>query len=420
MGAAEMNRTGAGSAASMLFPRTGKAAAGLVVLGLAGFLGTLLLGQPQAAWRAYLINFLLFSGIAQGGLAVSAMASTVHVRSSTLPQLAESFAAFFPVSLLLFLGLLPGAGYVFPWLGQEFAGQKDVWLSLPFLLSRDFLAFVLLYGTGLAYLYYTLWLRVGASGKGSGLRATLAALWSRKRPDAERYARRRYVFGVLYLIVFCLALSLLAFDLVMAAEPHWYSTLFGAYAFIKAIYTGIGALIILAAVLHLSRVVDYRLRSWEYIDIGKLLLVFCLLWADFFYCQLVVIWYGNIPEETSYVITRTMFAPWNRIAAGVFAVGFVVPFVVLLNRRVKTLPRVMIALCAVVIAGMWLEHYLLLGPALATDAGAIPLSGGEVLISLGFAGALILAVVGYLNQFPETLRPVDEAGAEDAGQNRKL
>jgi hypothetical protein len=65
----------------------------------------------------------------------------------------------------------------------------------------------------------------------------------------------------------------------------------------------------------------------------------------------------------------------------------------------------MILLCGTVIAGMWLEHYLLLGPALAGDA-PISFTGGEGLIALGYAGALILAVVGYLNQFPEALQPV--------------
>jgi hypothetical protein len=49
-------------------------------------------------------------------------------------------------------------------------------------------------------------------------------------------------------------------------------------------------------------------------DIGKLFFAFCLLWADFFYVQLTVIWYGNIPEETHYVIERTVMVPWSKLA----------------------------------------------------------------------------------------------------------
>jgi len=406
MGASAMTGTGA-NGSTRRFAGLGRLAWGMVLLGLAGFVAALLLGEPQTAWRAYLVNFLLFSAIAQGGLAVSAMASTVHVHRSSLPQLAEAFSAFFPVSLLLFLGLIFGAEYIFPWLGQDFAAGKDVWLSLPFLFTRDAVAFVLLYVLGLMYLYYTLWLRVGESAPQTGLRARLAGFWSRRNPDPERYANRRFVLGILYLIAFAAVLSLIGFDLIMAAEPHWYSTLFGAYSFIKALFVGIGALIILSAALHMGRSVSMEIASWEYIDAGKLLLAFCLLWADFFYCQLVVIWYGNIPEETTYVITRTIQAPWNVMAGSVFLLGFVVPFLVLINRRVKTLPAVMTGLCCAIIAGIWLEHYLLLAPALGgAESMVLPLSWADPVISLAFLGIMIRVVLGYLNQFPETLEPV--------------
>jgi hypothetical protein len=400
------------------FAGLGRLAWGMVLLGLVGFVAALLLGEAQTAWRAYLVNFLLFSAIAQGGLAVSAMANTVHVYRSSFPQLAESFSAFFPVSLLLFLGLIPGAEYIFPWLGQDFAAGKDLWLSLPFLFTRDAVAFVLLYALGLMYLYYSLWLRVGESAPQTAFRARLARIWSSRSPDPETFAHRRFVLGILYLIAFAAVLSLVGFDLVMAAEPHWYSTLFGAYSFIKALFVGIGALIILAAALHMGRSVSMEIASWEYIDIGKLLLAFCLLWADFFYCQLVVIWYGNIPEETAYVITRTIQAPWNVMAGTVFALGFVVPFLVLINRRVKTLPALMTGLCCAIIAGMWLEHYLLLAPALGgAESTVLPLSWADPVISLAFLGIMIRVVLGYLNQFPEALEPV--AGSRLQGAEGK-
>jgi len=415
MGATAMTGTGV-NGSTRRFAGLSRLAWGMVLLGLAGFAAALLLGYPQTAWRAYLVNFLLFSAIAQGGLAVSAMASTVHVYRSSLPQLAEAFSAFFPVSLLLFLGLIPGAEYIFPWLGQDFAAGKDFWLSLPFLFTRDVVAFLLLYALGLIYLYYSLWLRVGQSAPQTGFRARLAGFWSRRNPDRQTYEQRRFVAGVVYLIAFAAVLSLVGYDLVMAAEPHWYSTLFGAYSFIKALFVGIGALIILAAALHMGRSVSMEIASWEYIDAGKLLLAFCLLWADFFYCQLVVIWYGNIPEETAYVITRTVQAPWNVLAGSVFVLGFVVPFLVLLNRRVKTIPAVMTGLCCAIIAGMWLEHYLLLAPALGGAKGTVlPLSWADPVIFLAFLGIMIRVVLGYLNQFPETLEPVAASRLHGAG-----
>ncbi|MFP3981473.1 MAG: hypothetical protein ACLFUY_08770 [Desulfobacterales bacterium] len=380
------------------------AALGLVLIGTVAFGWSLAAGRPAAAWRAYLVNFLLFSAIAQGALVFSAMMHTVHAKwSRRLENLAESFAAFFPVSFVLFLGLFFGRAYVFPWMDQDLHG-KEVWLNVPFLFSRDGIALLVLYGLGFAYLYYTLWFKVDAGSPATGLQHRLARLWARRRPDPEKYEHRRYVFGVLYLLAFAVVLSLIGFDLVMAAEPHWYSTLFGAYTFIKAIYVGFGALLILAACTHASRGTGFLLSQSEFIDMGKLFFAFCLAWADFFYCQLVVIWYGNIAEETAYVITRTMLAPWNRVAWAVFIVCFAAPFLILLNRRIKAVPWFMTCLCGIVLIGMWLEHYLLLGPALAGhNGGAIAFSAGDVLIFLGFAGLLIAAVAGYLRQFPGML-----------------
>ena len=60
----------------------------------------------------------------------------------------------------------------------------------------------------------------------------------------------RIVFSILYMLAFALVLSLIGYDLVMGTDPHWYSTLFGAYTFVKAIYIGFGALIILTSILH--------------------------------------------------------------------------------------------------------------------------------------------------------------------------
>ncbi len=382
-------------------------AAALMIIGLLAFAWPLVTGHPETAWQAYLVNFLLFSAIAQGAVLFSAMMNTVQARwSRRFANIAEAFSAFFPISFILFLGLFFGREYVFPWLHHDLHG-KEVWLNVPFLFSRDMVALFILYGLGFIYLYYALWFKIRPDTSGSALKNRLSRWWQKRRPDAEKYEHRRYVFGVLYLLAFAVVLSLIGYDLVMAAEPHWYSTLFGAYAFIKAIYIGFGALIILAAFLHLSKNVPFELSSAEFLDMGKLFFAFCLAWADFFYCQLVVIWYGNISEETSYIIARTVLAPWNRIAWTVFIVCFILPFLILLNRKIKAVPKAMIALCSVVIVGMWLEHYLLLGPALTRQAASMPVAPVEVGVALGFIGLLMAAVFAYFNQFPEML----ESGA---------
>jgi hypothetical protein len=348
----------------------------LVACGLAAFAVEFAGAVPGRAWQAYLINFLLFSAIAQGALLFSALMHTVGARwPGVLAELAEAFAGFFPVSLALFPPLYFGREHLFPWLHMALPHGKEAWLNLPFLMSRDFAALSLLYGLGWAYRHR-------------------AARLRREPPAAhdQRLARRTTQLAILYMLAFALVLSLIGYDLVMAADPHWFSTLFGAYSFIKAIYLGFGALIILAASLHLNPASGVVISQGQFHDLGKLFFAFCLVWADFFYAQLVVIWYGNIPEETSYVIARTLLPPWNRLAWVVFLVCFMAPFLVLLNRRVKTIPAAMRVFCALIIAGLWLEHLLLLGPSLNSGATGIELGLPEVLMTAGFSGLMALAV----------------------------
>ena len=208
------------------------------------------------------------------------------------------------------------------------------------------------------------------------------------------------VFAILYIMAFALVLSLIGYDLVMSIDPHWYSTLFGAYHFVKAFYVGLGGLIILASICYMRQGDRSGLLPAHFHDVGKLFFAFCLVWADFFYCQFVVIWYGNIPEETSYVIERTMLAPWNVLAWTVFVICFVIPFFILLNKNIKTKPIAMISISGLVIIGIWLEHLLLVGPVLNHGVDALPLGISDLLITLGFMGLMAFAVTFFMSLFP--------------------
>jgi Ni/Fe-hydrogenase subunit HybB-like protein len=374
-----------------------------IILGFGTFIFQLAGNDPERGWQAYLINFLLWSAIAQGGLLFSMVMHLTKARwSQPVQNLAESFAAFFPFSLGLFLLLFLGRAYLFPWLHEDLGG-KEVWLNLPFLFWRDLIGLLLLYALGLIYLYYALRLKLDRTRQRGRIRAFIHRRWTGSDQDLQRCKSRMTVLSALYILAYALVLTLIAFDLVMSMDPHWYSTLFGPYSFIKAFYLGLGGLIILAAITHLCQGEQSGLSSSHFHDLGKLFFAFCLLWADFFYAQLLVIWYGNISEETSYVITRTLFLPWKSLAWTVFVVSFVIPFLILLNRKVKTRPIFMIVLCSWVLIGIWFEHLLLLGPALSPQAKSLPLGPADGLITLGFLGLMAMAVTLFLNLFPELL-----------------
>ena len=379
----------------------------LIAIGLATFVIGLTSSHPERAWQAYLINFLLWSAIAQGAVLFSAVMHMTNARwSGPLSGLSESFAAFFPISYILFLVLFLGRAYIFPWLHEDLHG-KEVWLNIPFLFTRDCIGLLILYILGFGYLFNALQLKLDPSQPKGKLRQSIFEAWQRNHRKPEDIKRRMTVWGGLYILAFALVLCLIGFDLVMSMDPHWISTLFGAYHFVKAFFIGLGALIILAAIIRIRQGEASGIKANHFHDIGKLFFGFCLLWADFFYVQLMVIYYGNIPEETHYVIVRTMLAPWNKLAWTVFIVCFIGPFFILLNQRIKTKPVLMLIICSIVIVGIWLEHLLLLGPALSHEAQSIPLSLSDGLISLGFLGLMAIAIGYFMKVFPEAV-PVKE------------
>ena len=372
----------------------------LILIGLAAFIYGIMSPHPEKAWQAYLINFLLWSAIAQGAVLFSAVMHMTKARwSGPLSALSESFAAFFPLSFVLFLLLFLGRAHIFPWLHEDLHG-KEVWLNIPFLFTRDCIGLLILYAIGFAYLYNALQLRLNPEQAQGPFGQMIYKGWIRNNRDVAQVKKKMTIWAGLYILAFTLILSLIGYDLVMSMDPHWISTLFGGYTFVKAFYVGLGALIILAAITRLKKGKASGLEPSHFHDLGKLFFAFCLLWADFFYVQLTVIWYGNIPEETHYVIERTIMVPWNTLAWTIFVICFIIPFVILLNKKVKSMPVFMVILCSVIIMGFWLEHLLLLAPALSHDAHALSLNVFDGLITVGFLGLMATAVSFFLRRFP--------------------
>ena len=357
------------------------------------------------AWQVYLINFVFFTGLSFGAvLFVSVLNMTNAVWGRSLKRLAESLGAFVPVSFILFWILYFGKEAIFPWSAHPAHG-KEVWLSVPFLFVRNGLGLFALSGAALALIHESLRREKGVSSRMDPALAAKGAAQSRRRQ-----AVLSPVFGILYAVV----LSLLAFDLIMSLDPHWVSTLFGAYYFIGSFYTALAAILFLAALTRKPLGLESFILPNHFHDLGKLLLGFCLITGDFFYSQFLVIWYGNLPEEARYVILRVREGGWAATAWTVLIFSFAIPFVVLLSRKLKMIPAAMAGLTALILGSMWLERFLLVAPSL-WQGSDFPFGFLEAGVTAGFLGAFALCVIFFLGRFPRLpfsdplfKRPVEE------------
>jgi hypothetical protein len=132
-------------------------------------------------------------------------------------------------------------------------------------------------------------------------------------------------------------------------------------------------------------------------DLGRLIVVFSLLTTYMMYSQLLVIWYGNLPEEVRFVIPRLTRPPWQYASAALLAAVYLGPLVMLLLIRAKRSPRFLGAVAAAVLIGMWLERWWLVTPTLG---GELVLGMAELSITAAFTAAFALGAAWVARRLP--------------------
>jgi uncharacterized membrane protein YpjA len=76
------------------------------------------------------------------------------------------------------------------------------------------------------------------------------------------------------------------------------------------------------------------LQSHFFLDYGKLILTFVMLWAYFSFSQWLIIWSGNLPEEIQWFLDR-LHGDWGVLGLSLIVGHFAIPFALLLSRSFK-------------------------------------------------------------------------------------
>ena len=382
--------------------RTSRLLAALGLIGTSAFLYGILFGHALRAWQTLLVNFLFFGGLAQAGIVLSALFQTTSASwARSLKRAAEATVAFLPVSFLLLLVLFLGIPTWAPWVDHP--NSRDTWLNVPFFVAREATAFLTLGIISVAYVYHSLRPDIGMlheSGQrqASGLAYRLIKDWRGISREQTRGQRFQNILAPTVLIAYGWIFSLIAFDFVMALDRHWYSSLAGGYFFTGNILSGVAFLTLVAVWgrdrLHLH---DY-IGHGQIHDIGKLLFGFCILWAYMLWSQYLVIWYGDLPEEIQFVSHRMQgsWAPVTWLACGLI---FLVPFIVLLSRQVKSHAPSLVVIASAILVGIWLERFVLVSPSL-WRGDQVPLGFLELLITSGTFSLFVLCYAMFVHTFP--------------------
>ena len=151
--------------------------------------------------------------------------------------------------------------------------------------------------------------------------------------------------------------------------------------------------------------IEALLSPKRYHDLGKLMFALSIFWTYNFFAQLLPIWFGNMPEETWYLILRMYLDPWAPLAKVVLAMCFLIPFTVLLSRGIKKTPKSLVAVASVIATGVFLERFLLVMPQVWT-MNTMPIGAVEIGVVIGFVSAFVAVVVNVLARVPAV--PVSE------------
>jgi hypothetical protein len=204
--------------------------------------------------------------------------------------------------------------------------------------------------------------------------------------------------GATYIVLYALGFTAVAFDGMMALQPHWFSNLFGGWYFMGSFLSGYMLLALMMIYggreLGIADLISPKQRH----DLGKLCFGFSVFWTYLMWAQFQVIWYGNLPEETGFVFSR-LWGHWVPVAKLVFVGMFIVPFFGLLGVGAKKTRATLGFFAAVSLTALWLERYILVVPSITTADG--PVFGlPEFAPTLLFAGLYLLSYALFARTFP--------------------
>ena len=203
--------------------------------------------------------------------------------------------------------------------------------------------------------------------------------------------------GAMFLVFFAVTSSTSAWDWMMSLDVHWFSTMYGWYAFsgmwISAMITIILFVLYLKRKGYLEQVNESHIH-----DLGKWVFAISFLWSYLWFCQFMLIWYTNIPEEIIYFQERLHDFGYMGLMWTVFFMNFAFPMILLMSRDAKRNYFFLTFVGCIIFVGHWLDVFMMVMP--ASVHGNWHLGWVELGTALGFLGLVLFVVHRALSKAP--------------------
>ncbi len=358
--------------------------------------------RPTLFYSAYLVVFLFFWMIALGSLAIALLH---HLTGGGwgLPIRRPLEAAYgtLPLLAVMFIPVLLNLSTLYPWAqpdlvaGDVILQHKAAYLNVASFQLR-------------AAFYFAAWILLG----------TWIAHVSAGRFQPDEVGRREHLaaYAGPGLIVWGLTVTFASIDWGMSLEPHWYSSVYGvlfmAGQAVSGLAFAIGAVVMLRSQPAIATVLDVsRLH-----DLGNFLLAFTMFWSYIHFTQFLVIWSGNLPEETPWYLSRGA-GGWQFLAVLLIGLHFLTPFLLLLCRSTKRSSSRLMFVALLLLAMRLADLYWLVMPAFAPQAFVFNLL---IPVALALIGGFWLASYLKILSFRLTLPVLELLTAEPEKHHERI
>ena len=345
--------------------------------------------NPGQFFHSYLLAFLFWLAAALGALALSMLH---HLSGGgwgvVLRRVFEAASRTLPWMALFFVPIAFGMTHLYPWTdqgvvaGDHILSGKAAYLNVPFFLVR-------------AAVYFAIW---------CGL-ALVLSTWSAEqdRTGDPALAVRMQRVSAGGLVIYVLSMTFASIDWAMSMEPHWFSTMYGFLFVIGQAIMGLAIAILVARRLSKEAPMAGVYNPGHFHDFGKLLFAFSMVWAYLSFCQFLIIWSANLPEEIPWYLHR-MHHGWEYLAIALVASHFIVPFVVLLSRRTKRNATVLARMAMWLVAARFLDLFFMIGPEAYPEG--LSLHWIDLAAIVGLGGIWVSLFIGNLKS--RSLLPVHD------------
>ena len=305
--------------------------------------------NPEQGLRSWLLGFIFWGGISIGSIGLLMLQYlTGGAWGVVIRRILEACSRTLIISAILFLPLVFFVKNLYEWTHlppTDHAIEARGWYLTTWGWSLRAVIYFAVFGV-MAYLLNK-W--GGAQDK------------TTNHEDAERFLGIPTAFSGPTIVFFVLTVTFAAVDWVMTLDPHWFSTMWGLLFLIGWALSTLCFVVMILAYLSdkapMNRVVGRR----HFHDLGKLMLAFVMVWAYFNFSQFLIIWSGNIPEETGWYINR-MELGWGIVGMILVLFHFAAPFLILLRQDLKRRARLLSTIALFIFVMRLVDMFYLISP----------------------------------------------------------